>query len=125
MRWTVEIGRVDILLEVAMMSSHLTLSRHGHLEQVIHIFGYLKKHKYIRIMFDHDHPNTILNRCKSYDRFDFFRDAKEAIPPNMPKARGHHTSTSAFVDMSLANKKENRSSQTGILIFYNKAPIQW
>ena len=32
LRWTVEIGRLDILLEVSLMSAHLALPRQGHLE---------------------------------------------------------------------------------------------
>ena len=35
LRWMVELGRVDICLEVSMMSSHLALPREGHLEQVL------------------------------------------------------------------------------------------
>ena len=38
LRWMVELGRVDVCLEVSMMSSHLALPREGHLEQVLHIF---------------------------------------------------------------------------------------
>ena len=45
LRWAVEIGRLDILLEVSLMSDHLALPRQGHIEQVMHIFGYLKFHK--------------------------------------------------------------------------------
>ena len=44
LRWMVELGRVDVCLEVSMMSSHLALPREGHLEQVLHIFAYLKKY---------------------------------------------------------------------------------
>ena len=32
LRWAVEIGRLDILLEVSLMSAHLALPRQGHLE---------------------------------------------------------------------------------------------
>ena len=39
LRWAIELGRVDILLEVSLLSSHLALPRVGHLEQVYHIFG--------------------------------------------------------------------------------------
>ena len=42
LRWSVELGHVDMLLEMAMMSTHLALPRVGHLEQADHIFGYLK-----------------------------------------------------------------------------------
>ena len=44
LRWMVELGRVDISIEVSMMSSHLVLPREGHLEQVLHIFAHLKKY---------------------------------------------------------------------------------
>ena len=44
LRWACEIGRVDILLEVALLSTYLASPRLGHLEQVFHIFGYLKEH---------------------------------------------------------------------------------
>ena len=39
LRWAVELGRVDILLETTLMSTHLALPRRGHLEQLHHIFG--------------------------------------------------------------------------------------
>ena len=77
LRWAVEIGRVDILLEVSMMSSHLALPRQGHLEQVLHIFGYLKSHKKLRLLFDSDYPQIGANRFKSYDWFDFYRMLKK------------------------------------------------
>ena len=44
LRWIVELGRVDVWLEVSMMSSHLALPRESHLEQGLHIFAYLKKY---------------------------------------------------------------------------------
>ena len=53
-------------------------------------------------------------------------DAKEAIPPNMPEARGHAVNISCFAPDAnhVGNQKDRRTcSQTGILIFINKAPI--
>ena len=43
LRWEVEIGRVDILLEVSTLSSHLVLQRIRQLQAVYYIFGYLKQ----------------------------------------------------------------------------------
>ena len=43
LRWAVEIGRVDILLEVSLLSSHLDLPVIRHLQAVYHIFGYFKQ----------------------------------------------------------------------------------
>ena len=88
LRWVVELGRLDICLETSMMSSHLALSREGHLEQVLHIFGYLKIHKKMRLLFDPSYPRINENWFKRYDWQDFYRDAKENIPSNMPETRG-------------------------------------
>ena len=48
----VELSRVDICLEVSMMSSHLALPRERHLEQLYHIFAHLKKYHNIEMVFD-------------------------------------------------------------------------
>ena len=45
LRWTVELGRIDILLETSLMSTYLATPREVHLEQVLHIMGFLKDHK--------------------------------------------------------------------------------
>ena len=57
LRWMVELGRVDILLETSLMSAHLAFPRLGHLEQLIHMFGYLKAHPKRKLAFDAAHPN--------------------------------------------------------------------
>jgi hypothetical protein len=43
LRWAVEIGRVGIVLEMSLLSSHLAMPRAGHLEQAFHVFGCLKR----------------------------------------------------------------------------------
>ena len=125
LRWAIEIGRVDILLEVSLLSQHLAMPREGHLEQVIHIFGYLKIHKKLRLLFDCGDPNHHDSRFKEYDWFDFYRGSEEAIPSDQPEPRGLCASASIFVDADLAGDRKNRRSQTGILIFMNKSPIHW
>jgi hypothetical protein len=123
LRWAVEIGRLDILLEVSLLSSHLALPRKGHLEQVYHIFAYLKYAGRRRIFLDPTHPLISEDRFKKYDWTDFYQYAEEPIPPNMPKPRGKLMTTHCFVDSDHAGDKVTRRSQTGILIFCNKAPI--
>ena len=58
LRWIVELGRVDICCEVSMLSSSLALSRMDHLEQVYHIFGYLKKYPNAEMVFDPSDPGV-------------------------------------------------------------------
>ena len=43
LRWAVELGRVNICLEVSMMSSYLAMPRVGQMEELYHIFAYLKR----------------------------------------------------------------------------------
>ena len=56
LRWAVELGRVDILYEVATMLTQLAMPRIGHLEELLHIFGYLKQRPKRKLAFDPDHP---------------------------------------------------------------------
>jgi len=48
----VELGHIDIYMEVSMLASHNVLPREGHLEAVYHIFAYLKKHENLKVVFD-------------------------------------------------------------------------
>ena len=56
LRWIVELGRIDICLEVSMMSSHLGMPRKGHLDQVLHIFAYLRKYHNTELVYDPSDP---------------------------------------------------------------------
>ena len=123
LRWAVELGRVDILLEMALMSTHLALPRQGHLEQLYHIFGYLKAHPKRNLFFDPQHPKVDERAFKEYDWYDFYRDAKERLPSDMPPPRGRLVSTHCFVDSDHAGDKVTHRLQTGILIFLNHVPI--
>ena len=57
LRWIVELGRVDIIVETSMLASHVTLPRIGHLEAMLHIFGYLHNRHNARIAFDPTIPD--------------------------------------------------------------------
>ena len=52
LRWVVELGRIDIAVEVLMMSFMMAMPRRGHLEQVFHIFEYLKQRYNSEMVFD-------------------------------------------------------------------------
>jgi hypothetical protein len=125
LRWAVELGRVDVLLEVALMSTHMAMPREGHLQQLYRMFGYFKLYPKRKIAFDFQHPSIDERMFKRYDWCDFYRDATEAIPSDMPKPRGNSMSTHCFVDASHGSDRATRRSQTGILLFCNKAPIIW
>jgi hypothetical protein len=56
LRWCVELGRIDIITEVSMLSTSLCLQREGHLESVLHVFEYLGLHNNARVVFDPTYP---------------------------------------------------------------------
>jgi hypothetical protein len=41
MRWIVELGCIDIATEVSMLSSYLACPHKGHLENTLHVIGFL------------------------------------------------------------------------------------
>ena len=67
LRWAAELGRVDILLETAMLSTYMALPRKGHWEQVYHVFGYLKNHSKRRLFFDSRHPDIDERAFSTYE----------------------------------------------------------
>ena len=67
LRWTVELGRIDIETEVSILSSFLTAPTEDHLSQTLHIFAYLKKHHNSGIVFDPTYPDIKENDFKAND----------------------------------------------------------
>ena len=67
LRWVIEIGIIDILLEVSLLSSHLALPRIGHLQTVYPIFGYLKQVPKRRLYFDPKKPIISEDRLQIFD----------------------------------------------------------
>ena len=128
LRWIVKLGRVDVCLEVSMMSSHLALPRRGHMEQVMQIFGYLKKYHNAELVFDPSDPT--INE-QDFERRDWASsefghvEGKEELPPNMPEPRGMGFMIVAKVDADHASDTVTRRSRTGILVYLNCSLIHW
>lgn len=125
LRWACELGRVDILHPVSLMSSYLACPREGHLEQVFHTFAYLKKYDRSSMVFDDTLPEVDDSSFTKCDWTEFYPGACEATPPNAPELRGQPVTMSAFVDADHAGCQATRRSYTGVLIYLNRAPILW
>ncbi len=96
LRWAVELGRIDIHVQVAMLSSYTVQLRVGHLDAVFCIFAYLKANDRSKIVFDPTLPTIDERRFTKYSWEDFYRGVKEAIPPNMPQSRGKEVEIHCF-----------------------------
>ena len=126
LRWIVEIGRVDIVTEVSLLSSHLAMPREGHLEQVWHIYSFLKNRHNGCLIFDPTYPEidrSSFNHGESWK--DYYGDVKELLPPNAPPPRGREAVLRVFVDSDHAGESLTRRSRTGYLLYLNMAPILW
>jgi hypothetical protein len=77
--WAVELGRIDIYVDVSMLSSHLAEPCVGHLQQVLHIFAYLKHHEQSSIVFDPNPVDWDDSQFPTNDWKEFYQDVKEAI----------------------------------------------
>ena len=86
LHWATELGRVDVLHEISILSQYQASPREGHLEQLIHIFAYLEKKPRLSLYMDPDLPvfpadafSTTSNEFKEY-----YCDADELMPHKMP-----------------------------------------
>ena len=127
LRWATEIGRVDILHEISILSAYQASPRHGHLKQLLHIFAYLKTKPKLTLYFDPDLPNIDYStfQTNNDDFKEYYRDAVEEDPPRMPIPQGRSVKITVFVDASHGANKVTRRSHTGYIIFLNRAPIMW
>jgi hypothetical protein len=125
LRWILELGRMDIMGYVSMLSSYTMQPRIGHLDQAFHIFGYLKRNKWAALIFDESCIDWNESAFETHDWTDFYRGAKELLPPNAPVPRGNAVQINCFVDANHTGNQLTRRSKTGILIFLNRTPIIW
>ena len=128
LRWMVELGRVDICLEVSMMSSHMAMPREGHFRAVLQIFAYIEKYHNTELVFDPSEP--ILDESafqrKHWTSSEFGHiDGKEVLPHNMPQPRGLGFMLRAKVDADHATDTVSRRSRTGFLVFLNSSLVYW
>jgi hypothetical protein len=91
--------------------------------EVLHIFAYLKEYDRSSLVFDHQALPIDEKRFEPCDWSQFYPDATEAIPPNAPDPRGVSVVVSCFVDADHAGCRVTRRSHTGIIIYVQGAPI--
>lgn len=127
LRWATELGRVDILTELSILSQYQASPREGHLEETLRIFAFLEEYPKLTLYMDPDQPNLNYSLFKTDPEAfkEYYRDAHEELPHRMPKPRGIAVVTTAWVDASHAANKVTRRSHTGYILFVNRAPVKW
>ena len=113
-----------------MLSSHLEFPREGHLEEVLHVFAYLKKHMNLEIVFDPTTTEVDMNIFQKQDwSFSVYsspeEEFKEEFPPNMLEPLGLRFVMRVYVDSDHVGESVTRRSRSGYIVFLNSAPIYW
>ena len=128
LRWATELGRVELTQSAATMAKFSASPGEGHLQALLRIFAYCKKHITSMIVFDVRIKDFSDVTWDSVDWSEFYPDAAmlgEAVPPNPPEARGNPVQLNMFCDASHATDLVTRRLTTGILFFLNGAPVKW
>jgi hypothetical protein len=115
LRWCVELGRIGIITEVSIFSTHLCLPRQGHLEAVFHVFAYLGIHHNARVVFESNYPSVDMGTFIKTDWESMYGDVKEMIPSDAHVSHGKYVDLRLFVDSDHAGGKFTRHSRTGFL----------
>jgi hypothetical protein len=124
-RWMVELGHIDIATEVSMLSSYLACPCKGHLENALHVMGYLRLKHNSQLIFDPTYPDIDQTAFPSFEKKKFYGDVEEAIPLDMPPPLGKDVDLCMMVDSDHVGEKRSQCSRTGLIIFCNLAPIIW
>ena len=111
----VELGRVDIITEVSMLSSCLALPREGNLKQLFCMFAYLEKKHNSKLVFNHTVPTIDYSEFPKQDWENTMYasergELKEDVPLNMPTPLGKGFKMRVFVDSDHAGDQVTRRS---------------
>ena len=90
------------------------------------VFGYLKKFPKGKIVVDSGYQDNSAFKINEYQNWkEFYPDAEEELPDDMPTPFGKAVHITIYVDTDHAHDTVTRCSVSAILIFVNNTPIWW
>jgi hypothetical protein len=124
--WIIVLGRFDIAYATSIMSRFNMSPREGHLKAVKRILAYLKTFSKGRLIVDTTYPDHSIYPVEDHPNWkDFYPDAEEEIPNDLPMSKGPKVRMTVYVDADHAHDLVTRRSITGILMMLNNTPIRW
>jgi hypothetical protein len=126
MQWAISIGHFDIAVHAMMMSSFRASPRHGHLERVKCMVGYLSQFRFAELCILTDEPNFSDIEVAEYDwSKSIYGNVSKAVPKDAPEPLGKPVTMTHYQDANLYHDIITGQSVTAILHFLNKFPIKW
>ena len=126
LQWSVSIGRIDVTTAVMTMSGFRVAPRHGHLDRLKRIYGYLSKMRNAMIRIRTEEPDYSDLPDMEYDwTRSVYGEVSEVMPTDAPPPLGNHVTLTHYVDANLMHDIITGRSVTGILHLANKTPIDW
>jgi len=123
-QWLVQIGRWDIAFALCSLSRFSAAPREGHLDRLLRVFGYLKKHPGFKLVID-----SVALEVNGVEFFDWSDEMLSLYgdPPDEEYIPSDETTISitAFVDADHAHDTEISRSFTGYIVFLGSTPISW
>ena len=101
LNWVNTLGRFDIAYALNTMSRYTMAPRVGHFKAMKRIFGYLRAHPHGRIVIDTGEA-PVRKEAKvssGYNWGEFYSDACEDVPSNVPIPKGEKVTLTCYVDM--------------------------
>ena len=125
LRWSIELGRIDILTDLSCLSQHLCYQREGHLDTVYGIFRYLQKNlgkNPGRMAYYPMYEPTDENIFEVVGRYlyewkYFYPDAQEMMPRHNPEVLGNYVVIKSYVDANHAVNMANVTSYLPCLLY--------
>ena len=116
--------RINICLEASMMASCVAMPKKGHLEQVHHVFGCLKKHHNAKLEFDPSSPDIDVNAFghQNWTTSEFGNtleeESKPERPSNLPSPNGIGFTVRSKSDADHAADIGSMRSRTGFTTLF-------
>ena len=107
------------------MASQMASPREGHLDALMHIFGFLQINHNSRMAYDPSYPTIDMSVFKPNDWKSFYGNVEEPTPSNAPEPRGKDVDLQLYVDSDHTGEKRTRRLRSGFFVFMNTALVQW
>ena len=125
LNWMITLGRFDVSYATSALSRFAMAPREGHLQAALRVLGYLKTFNKGRVIIDPSYIDHSQFPVEDHENWcEFYPDAEEEIPKDIPVAKGKGVRITVYVDADHAHDLVTRRSVTGIVLFLNNTPVR-